>query len=103
MPLDNINHQRAWKSSNILQFLTNIAIEKMSCSSFVYESGEYWCVLVNNSPQSLDGCSAGPGEGCSDSELGSWLAGRAEIVGRYGEVCRVDYGNSTDVLSIYSC
>jgi hypothetical protein len=103
MPLDTINHQRAWKSSNILQFLTNIAIEKMSCSSFGYESGEYWRVLVNNSPQSLDGCSTGPGESCSDGELGSWLAGRSEIVGRYGEVCRVDFGNSTDVLSIYSC
>ncbi|KAN0115225.1 phosphoglycerate mutase-like protein [Hyaloscypha variabilis] len=64
----------------------------MSCSSFGYESGEYWRVLVNNSPQSLDGCNAGPGEGCSDTE----------IVGRHGEVCRVDYGNSMDVLSIYS-
>ena len=102
MPLDTINHRRAWKSSNILQFLTNIAVEKMTCDSYGYESGEYWRVLVNNSPQSLDGCSDGPGESCTDSNLDSWLAERADIVGRYGEVCKVDYGNSTDVLSIYN-
>ena len=102
MPLDTINHRRAWKSSNILQFLTNVAIEKMDCGSYGYENGEYWRVLVNNSPQSLDGCSDGPGESCPDSNLSSWLAERAEIVGRYGEVCGVGYGNSTDVLSIYS-
>lgn len=92
MPTNAINHRRAWKSSNILQFLTNIAIEKMSCDSFGYESGEYWRVLVNDSPQSLGGCADGPGESCAQANMTGWLAGRANVVGEYGSVCRVDYG-----------
>jgi hypothetical protein len=65
MPTNTINHRRAWKSSKLLSFLTNIAIEKMECDSFGYESGGYWRVLVNDSPQPLDGCSDGPGESCA--------------------------------------
>jgi len=102
MPLNTINHRRAWKSSNILQFLTNIAIENMDCDSYGFNKGEYWRVLVNNSPQSLDGCSDGPGESCSGKDIGGWLQSRAEMVGEFGAECRVDYGNSTDVLSIYN-
>ncbi|KAG9245108.1 histidine phosphatase superfamily [Calycina marina] len=101
MPLDTINHHRAWVSSNILQFLTNIAIEKMECDSFGFDAGTYYRVLVNNSPQTLDGCRSGPGESCVESSLSTWLVERAEVVGDYGEMCQVDYSNSTNVLSIY--
>jgi acid phosphatase len=102
MPLNAINHRRAWKSSHILPFLTNVAIEKMSCDSFGYGDGTFYRVLVNNSPQSLDGCSDGPGESCEEGNLMGWLGKRVEIVGKYGVSCEVDYGNSTDVLKIYS-
>lgn len=102
MPLNTINHRRAWKSSNFLTFLTNIAIEKMSCDSYGFDAGTYCRVLVNDSPQSLDGCADGPGESCAQGNMTSWLAERAEVVGEYGSTCMVDYGNSTDVLSIYS-
>jgi hypothetical protein len=61
MPLNTINHRRAWKGSNVLQFLTNVVIEEMSRGSFGYESLEYWRVLVSDSSQSIDGCSDGPG------------------------------------------
>jgi acid phosphatase len=64
MPLNTINYRRAWKGSNILQFLTNVAIEKMTFDGFGYESQEYWRVLVNESLQVLMGCSDGPGESC---------------------------------------
>ncbi|KAE8449137.1 hypothetical protein EG329_008521 [Mollisiaceae sp. DMI_Dod_QoI] len=101
MPLDRINHRRAWKSSHFLTFLTNIAIDKMNCESFGYEKGSYYRVLVNNSPQSLDGCADGPGESCKEGDMVEWLKGKAEVVGEYGQMCKVDYGNSTDVLSIY--
>lgn len=101
MPTDRINHRRAWKSSNILQFLTNVAVEKMECDSFAFDKGTYYRVLVNDSPQSLDGCSDGPGESCKGESMGAWLDGRAEVVGRFGEVCQVSYANSTDVLGIY--
>ncbi|KAH6681529.1 histidine phosphatase superfamily [Halenospora varia] len=101
MPTNAINHRRAWKSSEILQFLTNVAIEKMACDSFGFDAGTYYRVLVNDSPQQLDGCSDGPGESCAAGNMTSWLAGRASIVGDYGTACDVDYNNSTDILSIY--
>lgn len=102
MPEDTINHRRAWKSSNFLQFLTNIGIEKMECDSFGFDQGTYYRVLVNDSPQTLDGCRSGPGESCLSDDVGSWLSGRAEVVGDYGTICQVDYKNSTDILSIYA-
>ncbi|EKD19130.1 repressible acid phosphatase [Drepanopeziza brunnea f. sp. 'multigermtubi' MB_m1] len=102
MPTDRINHRRAWKSSHILPFLTNVAIEKMACDSFSFDRGNYYRVLVNDSPQSLDGCSDGPGESCRESDLTNWLAERATIAGDYGTTCQVAYSNSTDILSIYS-
>jgi len=101
MPLDTINHRRAWISSNFLQFLTNIAIEKMECDSFGFDAGTYYRILVNDSPQTLDGCRSGPGESCAEDKLTEWLAGRAEAVGEFGTMCQVDYSNSTNVLSIY--
>jgi acid phosphatase len=102
MPTDTINHRRAWKSSNVLSFLTNIAIEKMACDSFGYDAGTYYRVLVNDAPQSLNGCSDGPGESCKDSDMTAWLNTRAQVVGEYDAVCMPDYGNSTNVLGIYS-
>jgi len=65
MPTDAINHRRAWKSSHVLPFLTNVAVEKMQCDSYGSDAGEYYRVLVNQSPQYLPGCSGGPGESCS--------------------------------------
>ncbi|KAL3426686.1 Acid phosphatase PHO1 [Phlyctema vagabunda] len=101
MPTNTINHRRAWKSSNIQQFLTNIAIEKMECSSFGFDEGVYYRVLVNNSPQSLPDCAGGPGESCPGNDITSWLSERAGVVGDFGTTCQVDYSNSTDILSIY--
>jgi len=102
MPLNTINQRRAWKSSHILPFLTNVAIEKMACDSFGFGNGTYYRVLVNDSPQPLYGCADGPGESCTAGNMSSWLSGRADVVGEYGTTCMVDYSNSTDVLSIYS-
>ncbi|KAI6713982.1 hypothetical protein JHW43_003532 [Diplocarpon mali] len=101
MPLDRINHRRAWKSSHIIPFLTNLAIERMECDCFAYQPGTYYRALVNNSPQPMDGCSSGPGESCPENELPGWLAGRAKVVGSYGAMCATNYPNSTDTLSIF--
>jgi acid phosphatase len=95
MPLNTINYRRALKSSNMLQFLINIAIEKMECDSFGFDAGTYYKALVNNSPQSLMGCADGPGESCNAVNMTSWLASRGEVVGEYGTLCEVDYSNST--------
>ncbi|KAK8162191.1 histidine phosphatase superfamily [Phyllosticta citrichinensis] len=103
MPLSQINHGRAWKSSNILSFLTNIAVEKMSCDSYGYEDAgdEFYRVIVNNSPQPLDACADGPGESCARSTFEKWVAERNERYSGFSEKCGVTYQNSTDALSIY--
>ncbi|KAF2503363.1 phosphoglycerate mutase-like protein [Lophium mytilinum] len=101
MPLDAQNYRRAWKSSHIIPFLTNIAIEKLSCDSYGFGVGEHYRVLVNQSPQPLPGCTDGPGESCSRDGFQKFVQSRGEILGSFGEKCGVDYSNSTDILSIY--
>jgi len=101
MPLTAQNYRRAWKSSHIIPFLTNIAIERMACDSYGFGVGEYYRVLVNQSPQPLPGCTDGPGESCSRDGFQAFVKARGEALGGFGERCGVDYSNSTDVLSIY--
>jgi acid phosphatase len=101
MPLKTQNYQRTWRSSYILPFLTNIAVEKMACDSYGYESGDYLRVLVNQSPQQLPDCADGPGESCSRSAFKKWIGERGEMFGGYTEKCKPDFKNSTDVLTIY--
>jgi acid phosphatase len=101
MPLNRPNHGRVWKSSQILPFLTNIAIERMSCDSYGYDAGDYFRVLVNQSPQPLE-CADGPGESCSSSAFQDFVKTRGEMFGGFTEKCNPKYDNSTDVLSLYS-
>ncbi|KAK5109393.1 hypothetical protein LTR62_007059 [Meristemomyces frigidus] len=105
MPLDRINYHRSWVSSYILPFLTNVAIEQMNCSaSYGYENvtdPTFYRVLVNQSPQTLPGCFDGPLESCSAQGMKDLVRERGKMFGEYSAVCGVDYGNSTDVLSIY--
>ncbi|KAF9735569.1 histidine acid phosphatase [Paraphaeosphaeria minitans] len=101
MPLTTQNHNRVWKSSAILPFLTNIAVEKMSCDSYGYDAGHYFRVLVNQSPQQLPNCSDGPGESCSKSAFQDFVSRRGDEFGSFTEKCQPEYTNSTDILTIY--
>lgn len=101
MPLTTQNYGRAWKSSRILPFLTNIAIEKLSCDSYGFGAGEYVRVLVNQDPQPLS-CADGPGESCSKAAFQAFVEERGSQFGGYTEKCKPDYTNSTDILTIYS-
>lgn len=103
MPLDRINHRRAWKSSNILPFLGNIAIERLECSgSYGHEDGDYYRVLVNSAPQPLPDCADGPGTSCSRAEFKKYVQNRVERFSGFSKECGVGYENTTDVLNIYS-
>ncbi|KAI1739896.1 histidine acid phosphatase [Xylaria scruposa] len=103
MPLDRINYQRQWKSSYVLPFLGNLAIEKLSCNgTYGYDDGEYYRVLVNSAPQPLPDCADGPGTSCSRSGFEKYVQDRVDLFQGYSEKCAVDYDNSTDVLSIYT-
>ncbi|KAK0725275.1 histidine acid phosphatase [Lasiosphaeris hirsuta] len=103
MPLDRINHRRAWKSSHILPFLGNIAIERLNCSgSYGFSDGEYYRALVNNAPQELPDCFDGPGTSCSRDGFESYLQARVALFDGFSDRCGVNYDNSTDVLTIYA-
>lgn len=116
MPLDQINYNRAWVSSYVLPFLSNIAIEKMDCSQNYYvksqlanngsssatDGSTFYRVLVNDAPQTLLDCHDGPAESCSASGLQSYLAGRAAMFEGFSERCNVSYSNSTDDVSFYT-
>lgn len=103
MPEDRINHRRAWKSSHIIPFMTNIAIERLNCTgSFGFEDGDYYRVLVNNAPQPMPDCGDGPGTTCSRQGFETYLQDRTAMFSGYSEKCGADYDNTTDVLTIYS-
>lgn len=106
MPTNQINYNRAWVSSYILPFLTNVAIERMDCSeSYGYENSTdntFYRVLVNQSPQTLPGCFDGPLESCSSSGLQQYLNERAALFQGYSEKCGVDYSNSTNDVTFYT-
>lgn len=102
MPLTKQNYHRAWKSSRILPFLTNIAIERMECDSYGFPAGTYVRVLVNKDPQQLE-CAVGPGDSCSEGSFEEFVQQRGEMFGGYTEKCApTKYDNSTDVLTIYN-
>jgi hypothetical protein len=101
MPLDKPNHARAWRSSRILPFLSNIAIEKMTCDSYGFSADEYFRVLVNKDPQPLS-CADGPGESCSKSAFQDFIQERAALFGGFTEECQPEYSNSTDILTLYN-
>lgn len=105
MPSDTINHRRAWKSSHVLPFMTNVAMERLNCSgSYGYEDGDYYRVLVNNAPQQLPDCGDGPGTTCSRATFDTWVQDREALFGGYSEKCGTagEYDNSTDVLTFYT-
>ncbi|KAK3985399.1 histidine phosphatase superfamily [Cladorrhinum sp. PSN332] len=93
MPLDRINHRRAWRASHILPFLGNIAIERLNCSgSYGFNDGDYYRVLVNNAPQQVPGCGGGPGTSCSRQAFRGYLQERIDLFGGFSEKCGVNMG-----------
>ncbi|RSL90983.1 hypothetical protein CEP51_000452 [Fusarium floridanum] len=102
MPLSRINYRRAWKSSHVLPFLSNIAIERLNCTgSYGYDDGEYYRVLVNSAPQPLPDCVDGPGTSCSRKGFEDYVQDRVDMFTGFSDKCGVDYKNTTDILSIY--
>lgn len=99
MPLDKINYNRVWRSSEILPFLTNIAIEKMECDSFGFDAGVYYRVLNNGSPMPLVDCRDGPEGSCSRKGFSEFLRERREGILGYNEACggENEYPSSLDI------
>ncbi|KAF1947257.1 repressible acid phosphatase [Clathrospora elynae] len=101
MPLTAQNYGRSWKSSRILPFLSNIAIERMTCDSYGFAADDYFRVLVNQDPHPLS-CADGPGESCSKTAFQGFIQERGSLFGDYTEKCQPDYSNSTNLLTLYN-
>ena len=90
MPLDRVNHERAWVTSDIVPFLGNVQMEKLNCSeAYGYRGprGDYYRVLVNEAPQPLIGCVDGPAESCSRAGLERLWSEKTARFGDWAGVC----------------
>lgn len=87
MPEDRINYNRAWKSSQILPFLENIGIEKLSCQTPGYDEGDYYRILNNAGPQPLVECRDGPGGSCSSKQFHDFIDQREKSFGDFNKAC----------------
>lgn len=101
MPTNVINPNRAWISSRILPFLSNIAMERLECTSYNYTSGDYYRILVNQVPTPIPSCQDGPGLSCARSSFIKYFSQRQSMFGGFSQKCGVKYSNSTDTLAIY--
>ncbi|KAJ6164594.1 hypothetical protein N7470_003266 [Penicillium chermesinum] len=87
MPQNRINYNRAWKTSQILPFLENIAIEKMSCQSYGYDEGSYYRLLNNAGPLAPGGLSGWTGRKLLSEQFHDFIRQRRELFGDFNKAC----------------
>jgi len=102
MPLDRINPDRAWKTSEIMPFLGHVALERLECDERVLsgpgdkadKAGKpkpvtkpFVRIIVNGSPQELLTCNDGPGGSCSLGEFGDIVRALPATYGDLDTVC----------------
>ncbi|KZV93276.1 phosphoglycerate mutase-like protein [Exidia glandulosa HHB12029] len=106
MPEDAINYERAWRTSFILPFLANIALERLDCNATALgansTSTAFVRALVNAAPLPLPGCSSGPGGSCELQSFSDYIGERAKLFGDFVDVCGIaNETNATSTLGIY--
>lgn len=78
-----INYERAWRTSYILPFLANIALERLECNSTALGASStantFVRALVNAAPLPLPGCSSGPGGSCEIGAFSSFIEGALRL------------------------
>ena len=99
-PLNNINYDRLFKSSEIMSFLSRIQIEIFSCSSIDY-NGSFVRILVNSLVKPLPGCSQGPGDSCPLIDFIHYINQRYEIYKNFSKICQNNYTSTFDHINIF--
>ncbi|CAF1361036.1 unnamed protein product [Didymodactylos carnosus] len=100
-PLDQINYQRAWRTSELIPFLGHVALERLNCVS-VTHNGSFVRVLINSAPNPLPHCASGPGGSCPLRHYMDYIQQRHALYGNFSKACGVRYKKPTNMLSIYS-
>lgn len=100
-PLDQINYQRAWKSSKFVPFLGHIALERLQCTSMVH-TGKFVRILVNSAPQSLPRCTQGPGASCPLAQYMDYITRQDESFENFSNACKMNSQSTTNVLTFFN-
>ena len=101
MPTDSINFDRAWRTSEILPFLANIGLERLSCNASATgnaSNADFVRALVNAAQIPLPGCTDGPDDSCPLSDFVSFVHEREELYGDFVGACG-GAGNATNATS----
>jgi acid phosphatase len=100
MPLDRVNPDRAWKTSEIIPFLGHVSLERMECTidnGDNYSDGSrdgtdvkhpFVRIIVNGSPHQQPICHDGPGGSCPLSKFLKIVEELPGIFGTVKEVCQ---------------
>ena len=100
IPLDRMNYQRVWKSSDFIPFLSQIALERINCKSTAY-NGSFVRVLVSSAPKPLPGCASGPGASCPLKQYIDYVKRRNDSFEDFSKACGVQNNDITNVLSFF--
>ncbi|CAM2726038.1 unnamed protein product [Rotaria socialis] len=100
LPLDKINYQRAWKTSNFISFLSQIALERLNCKSAAY-NGSYVRILVNSVPKPLPGCVSGPSDSCPLQQYRDYVKQRNKQYESFTKVCGVKNKKAPDAMTFF--
>lgn len=101
MPVESINFDRAWRTSEILPFLANVGLERLSCNASATGNGsntEFVRALVNAAQIPLPGCTDGPEDSCPLGDFVSFVREREQLYGDFVGACG-GAGNATNATS----
>jgi acid phosphatase len=87
--LDHRPLNRQWRTSHLVSFLGNIALERFECEPETEggEVGEYVRAMVNGREKVMGGCEDGVGASCKWESWKAWLDKRNEKWGDWASVC----------------
>lgn len=93
-PLEYRPAQRAWKTSELVPFLGNIALERFTCPNSDSDAADgdadttdYIRVMVNGKQERMAGCENGLDGSCEWQAFKRFVREREELYGKWREVC----------------
>jgi hypothetical protein len=96
-PLNEINDDRIWKSSNIIPFLARIQFERFICSSIDY-NGSFIRILINSKPKPIPGCSQGPAHSCPLQHFINYIDQRYRKYKNFSNICKLNYNYTLNLF-----
>ncbi|KAJ4244818.1 hypothetical protein NW762_014397 [Fusarium torreyae] len=92
LPLDHIQKDRLWRSSDISPMRGTIAFERLNCGTKKgHSSKTYIRILINDVVYSVPACHDGPGKSCSVAKYAKLVKNKLRKNGNFAKIC-----NATD-------